>query len=98
MNFNAARVAAERTKMKPSKFPQANTTLLKPPSMTDEECGELHVHRCINQESTISCWRPTRRERFAIFFGRPVWLWVFGYRQPPVSIEVADPFKVDIHA
>lgn len=84
--------------MTPSRFPQANRIFQKPPSMTDEECSPLEVHVCLNQDAIISCWRPTWRERLAIFFGRPLWLWVTGtgLRHPPVLIEVQDPFAGEV--
>jgi hypothetical protein len=79
--------------MRPIEFRHANHVLNKPPEMTDEECAPLHVHVSHHDNAMISCWRPTWRERFAIFFGRPVWLWVMGRAHPPVSIEVQSPFN-----
>lgn len=83
--------------MQPIKFPQANLVLEKPSSMTDEECASLHVYRRQPgaADDLISCWRPSWRERLAILFGRPVWLWVFGRAHPPVAIEVHNPFAGD---
>jgi hypothetical protein len=85
--------------MKPIKFPQSTGTLTRPPSMTDEECAPLPVHMCVNQDSIISCWRPSWRERLAVVFGCPVWLWVIGTggRHPPVAIEVENPFAEPPH-
>lgn len=73
--------------MTPSDFPQSNGTLQKPPTMTDEECSPLKVHRALSHNAYISCWRPTWRERLAILFGSPVWLWVYGERHPPVALD-----------
>lgn len=78
--------------MKPSDFPQATGTLSAPPGM--DNCDPLKVHRAASHNAFISCWKPTWRERFAIFFGAPAWLWVYGERHPPVAIEVSDPFRV----
>jgi hypothetical protein len=78
--------------MKPIDFPQSDKLLTKPPSMTDEECSPLPVHCSSTHNAMISCWRPTWRERLAIFFGKPVWLWVIGHGHPPVSVEVQSPF------
>lgn len=73
--------------MKPVKFPEANKTLTKPQSMTDEECGPLPVFN--DGEMSVSCWQMNWRERLAaLFFGR-VWLFVcFGRTQPPVGLEI----------
>lgn len=77
--------------MKPIRFPQQTVELQKPAGMTDEECGPLPVFR--DGEHCISCWRPSWRERVALAFGRPVWLWVWmGNTQPPVSLTVESPF------
>jgi hypothetical protein len=72
--------------MKPIDFPQSNKTLLKPETMTDEECGSLPVYT--DGQVCISLWKPTWRERLSMLvFGR-VWLWVYyGETQPPVAIE-----------
>lgn len=65
------------------KFKEANKNLLKPESMTDEECGSLWVYS--DGRQCISCWRLTWKERIkALLFGK-VWLSVLcGYTQPPV--------------
>lgn len=71
------------TNMKPVKFKEANKNLLKPDSMTDEECSSLWVYT--DGAECVSCWRLTFKERlFALLFGK-VWLSVLsGYTQPPV--------------
>lgn len=76
--------------MKPIDFPEANRTFAKPANMTDEECAPLRVHD--TGEALISCWRPGWRDRFRLLLGRPIWLWIIGRAQPPVAIEVEDPF------
>ena len=65
------------------KFKEANKNLLKPESMTDEECGSLWVYT--DGRECISCWRLTWKERIkALLFGK-VWLSVLsGHTQPPV--------------
>lgn len=72
--------------MEPIKFPEANKTLLKPESMTDEECSSLPVY-CDNKQC-ISLWKLSWKERLqALFFGR---LWVFvlsGSTQPPIALS-----------
>lgn len=79
--------------MKPSTFPQATALLHRPVSMTDKECASLWVHK--TDGAFVSCWRPTWRERLAILFGCPLWLWVIGYSHPPVALEVHNPFPED---
>lgn len=73
--------------MVPEKFPEANKNLLKPSSMTDEECKSLWVYNDGSQ--CISRWRLTWRERLKVlFFGR-AWLSVHaGHTQPPVWLSV----------
>lgn len=72
--------------MKPIKFKQANKNLLKPDSMTEEECSSLWVYTDENQ--CISCWKMNWKQRIkALFFGK-VWLSVMsGGTQPPVWID-----------
>lgn len=79
--------------MKAIKFKQANLNLLKPPSMTDEECSSLWVYTDGNQ--CISCWKMSFRQRLsALFFGK-IWLSVLsGQTQPPVWVDcVKEIFK-----
>ena len=69
--------------MKPTVFEESNVRLLKPESMTDEECGSLDVYT--DGEKCISCWEMSFKERLsALIFGK-VWLIVIsGKTQPPV--------------
>lgn len=77
--------------MKPVNFKESNLTLKRPPSMTDAECAPLHIYQ--SMAGMVSCWRPTWRERLAILFGAPLWLWVLSERHPPVAVEIHNPFK-----
>ena len=72
--------------MKPIKFKEANKNLLKPQSMTDEECSSLWVYT--DGEQCISCWKMNWKQRImALIFGR-VWLSVLsGQTQPPVWVD-----------
>lgn len=74
------------TNMKPVKFKEANKNLLKPDSMTDEECSSLWVYT--DGVQCVSCWRLTFKERMcALLFGK-VWLSVLsGHTQPPVWLD-----------
>lgn len=73
--------------MKPVTFPDANKNLLKPPSMTDNECGSLDVYT--DGKQCISCWQMSWRERLsALLFGK-AWLYVHsGSTQPPVALVI----------
>ena len=54
--------------MKAIKFKQANRNLLKPNSMTDEECKSLWVFT--DNRECISCWKLSFKQRLsALFFG-----------------------------
>ena len=74
--------------MQPYNFEEANRTLLKPRSMTDEQCGFLPVYVDDNETYCLFCWKPTLKERLSILlFGR-IWLWVMsGETQPPAALE-----------
>lgn len=71
--------------MTPQYFPEANINLLKPSSMSDEECGALWVQN--DGQESISCWQLTWSERLqALLFGK-IWLGVLaGRSQPPVRL------------
>ncbi len=72
--------------MKPMKFKEQTGTLLKPDSMTDEECGALPIHR--TKEYLISCWKMNFKERIkAVLFGK-IWVWVWSNStQPPIALQ-----------
>ena len=72
--------------MKPIKFKQANKNLLKPDSMTDEECSSLWVFTDGGQ--CVSCWKLSWKQRLAALFFGKVWLGVLsGSTQPPVWLD-----------
>lgn len=72
--------------MNPIKFKEANKNLLKPQSMTDEECESLWVYTDGTQ--CVSCWKMTWIQRIkALLYGK-VWLSVLsGQTQPPVWVD-----------
>lgn len=72
--------------MKAIKFKYANRNLLKPQSMTDEECSSLWVFT--DGKQCVSCWKLNWKERLsALFFGK-IWLGVLsGDAQPPVWLD-----------
>jgi len=75
--------------MLPIKFKEANMTLLKPASMTDEECKSLPVFT--DGFECVSCWKLSWKERLsALVFGK-IWLSVLsGKTQPPVWLACSD--------
>lgn len=79
--------------MKPVDFPESNSTLAKPPSMTDEECLPLHIFRT-KDGRCISRWQLTGEELMEVLKTKCVWVEVFsGETQPPVYIGTASPFE-----
>ena len=81
--------------MKPIKFKEATKNLLKPSSMTDDECSSLWVH-CDGKECT-SCWKMNWKDRIrAVLHGR-IWLSVLsGNTQPPVCVSCAKTIFVEV--
>ena len=72
--------------MKPIKFKEANKNLMKPSSMTDEECGSLWVYDDGTQ--CISCWKLNFWQRLNALFRGKIWLSVLGGgTQPPVWLQ-----------
>ena len=72
--------------MKAIKFKQANRNLLKPNSMTDEECKSLWVFT--DNRECISCWKLSFKQRLSALFFGTVWLSVLsGGTQPPVWLN-----------
>ncbi len=75
--------------MEPIKFEEANAELLKPKSMTDEECVSLPVFR--DGDQCISRWKLSWLERFSIFFSGMIWVGVLsGVTQPPIWLSVEE--------
>lgn len=73
--------------MKPTKFKEAMIELKKPPTMTDDECGSLHIHQT-DDGVCISCWETSLWERIKFLFHGKIWLGVCsGKTQPPVWID-----------
>lgn len=70
--------------LQPVTFPEANKNLLKPESLTDDECKSLWVYT--DEIECISCWKLTFRQRLSLLFHGRIWLSVFSGNgtQPPV--------------
>lgn len=72
--------------MTPIKFKEVNRTLLKPISMTDEECYSLPVFT--DGSSCVSRWKLSWKERLSILLFGKIWLVVIsGKTQPPVYLD-----------
>ncbi len=79
--------------MNPIPFKGQSAELKKPASMTDAECSSLPILRIDN--TVISCWRMSWRERVTALITGKIWLGVLsGQSQPPVYLTVEQPFKV----
>ena len=76
--------------MKPQEFRERNLLLLRPETMTPDECSSLPVYVDDDHTYVLSCWKPTLRERFSILLFGKIWLWVMSSgTQPPVALEAA---------
>lgn len=75
--------------MRPTKFPESNSTLLAPPGMND--CEDLPVWK--DGHDVVSLWRPTLRERFSLLlFGR-LWIHFVGATtHPPVGLTIKNRY------
>ncbi len=82
--------------MKPIDFPESNVLYVAPDGMDD--CDGLPACRVpspLTSAVIVSCWEPSDEERARIAAGGPVWLWVHGGVQPPVSLTTTNPFGND---
>jgi len=78
--------------MNPIEFNEQNKVLLKPESMTDEECKSLPVFS--NGDECVSCWQLSDEEIEKLKETKCVWLGVLsGSTQPPVFLSVDYPFE-----
>lgn len=73
--------------MKPIKFDQAMIELKKPASMTDDECGSLHIYQT-SDGTCVSLWTVSFWKRLQFLFHGKIWLGVqSGKTQPPVWLD-----------
>jgi hypothetical protein len=78
--------------MNPTQFPQSNATLRAPNGM-EKEVEPLHVYR--DGTYHISKWNLNWKERLKVLFTGTLWLWIMSsHTQPPVSLDVKDPWSV----
>ncbi|MFA6714991.1 MAG: hypothetical protein WCS27_06420 [Victivallaceae bacterium] len=76
--------------MIPVDFKERNRTLVKPDSMTDEECISLPVFT--NGQVCVSCWEMSEEEKQELLKTGKVWLSVWsGATQPPVCVTAKNP-------
>lgn len=74
-------------------FPDANLTLMKPKSMTDEECAPMTAYRGRDEDGhayVLSQWMPNKEDLEAINAGRPIFLKILGSVPPPVDLFTLD--------
>ncbi len=72
--------------MKPKEFKESNKVLGKPESMTDDECGSLHIHNAEGQ--CISKWKAPLWDRVKFLFHGTVWIGILsGETQPPIWLD-----------
>lgn len=77
--------------MKPIVFKEQNIVYQKPESMTDQQCSSLPAHKYT--DGIISCWQMSPRERIKALFTGIVWFCVCGSVQPPIWLDVNNPFE-----
>lgn len=83
--------------MTPIKHDLCNTVLKRPPGMTEEECGDLHIMRAENAfgipdgPSVNSFWMPEPNELAALNAGSPIVMHVCGNTHPPCCLLVLEP-------
>lgn len=81
--------------MKPTPFPEANSTLRGGPASnyaTADVVPDLPVHK--DGRQIISCWTPTWRERLRVLLGGKVWLLVLAREtHAPVCVTAEKPFQ-----
>jgi hypothetical protein len=79
--------------LKPVTFPGVTFVLGEPPNWDDAmygQCAGLPVQYDKERGVFASCWTLTFRQRLAVLFGRPLWLFVVSRAHPPVMLTVAD--------
>lgn len=86
--------------MFPISFDESNGVIDKPPNVDREVCDALSVWRGdIPIESgevipgIVSCWKLTKEELDQINKTGRVWVYVYGYVQPMLSLSGIHPFK-----
>jgi hypothetical protein len=74
-------------------FSDANLKLVKPDSMTDEECYALSAYRGMDNKGNIfflTQWMPSKEDLEALHAGRPIYLKILCAGFFPVSLYTVD--------
>ena len=71
--------------MKPIKFKEINSKYIA------NGCGDLPTYK--NDEQIISCWKATPFERVIFLITGKMWFGVIGKQQPPIWLDVKNPFE-----
>jgi len=83
--------------MIPSNFDQANSQLLPPEGMSEDEVGTLCAYRGVYEETdepfVVTCFKPTREELDEIEKTGRVWVIMLGESIPPISISSENPWE-----
>ena len=79
--------------MEPIEFKEQTNVYTKPDSMTDEECGSLPVLKC--EDRIFSCWKMTFSERVKALITGKIWFSILCDFQPPISLGVDKPFRIE---
>jgi len=81
--------------MEATSFPEVNSVLSPPSSMTEDECRSLSVCRCkdsAGSDVVISAWKLVADEVEQVLRGEPLYLTVMGTSMPPVILSFKRPF------
>lgn len=80
--------------MKPIDFPESNVNLVKPKSMSYEECGSLPAF--VDDTQYVSKWELSEKEKKHVAEHGYIWIKVLGQTHPPIS-PVADADMFDYY-
>lgn len=79
--------------MKGTTFPGATFDLVKPESMTDEQCYSLPAARGVDNNNfpyILTAFKPSKEDIEAINRGEPIYLKVLGTQFAPVALYTVD--------
>jgi hypothetical protein len=79
--------------MHPVKFDNANTDLVKPEDMDDDQCLSLPAEQGIDDQGFpyfLTAWQPNREDIEALKNGRPLFIKIFGNSHPPIGLFTVD--------
>ncbi len=82
--------------MIPTTFPEHNFVYTKPKGMTDEQCGDLPVHKgkdTYGNNVIVSCWKLSKEDIEEINQTGTLWILVAGQSMPPIIPSTENPFN-----